>query len=87
MIMYSRKRAYKKGNQSNIPNVLAFTMIRSFLNDKSYAKMRREYFIRDLSSSEVSQSMKDIKCLFKEYKGLDVITIENKTGDITKFIL
>ena len=87
MIMYSRNHAYKKGNQSNIPNVFAFTVIRSFLNDKSYAKMRREYFIRDLSSSEVSQSMKDIKWLFREYKGLDVITIENKKGDITKFIL
>ena len=75
MIMYLRNNGYKKGNQSNIPNVFAFTMIRNFLNDKSYEEMRREYFMRD------------IKWLFREYKGLDVITIENKKGDITKFIL
>lgn len=87
MIMYSRKKGYRKGNQSTIPNVLAFTMIRSFLNDKSYKDMRQEYFIRNLSSDEVSKNMRDIKWLFKEYKGLDVMTIENKKGDITKFIL
>ena len=40
MIIYSRKKGYRKGNQSNIPNVLAFTMIRSFLNDKSYKKKK-----------------------------------------------
>ena len=55
--------------------------------DKSYEEMRREYFIRDLTPNEVNQSMRDIKWLFREYKGLDVITIENKKGDITKFIL
>ena len=82
-----RNNGYKKGNQSNIPNVFAFTMIRNFLNDKGYEEMRREYFIRDLTPNEVNQSMRDIKWLFREYKGLDVITIENKKGDITKFIL
>ena len=85
--MYLRYSGHKKGSQSNIPNVLAFTMIRNFFNDKSYKEMRREYFIRDLSSNEINQSMRDIKWLFKEYKGLDVITIENKKGNITKFIL
>ena len=87
MIMYLRNSGHKKGNQSNIPNVLAFTIIRNFFYDKSYKEMRREYFIRDLSSNEINQSMRDIKWLFKEYKGLDVITIENKKGNITKFIL
>jgi len=87
MIMYLRNYGHKKGNQNNIPNVLAFTMIRTFFNDKGYKDMRREYFIRDLSSSEINQSMRDIKWLFREYKGLDVITIENKKGNITKFIL
>lgn len=87
MIMYLRNYGHKKGSQSNIPNVIAFTMIRNFLNDKSYEKMRREYFIRNLSSNEVNQNMRDIKWLFKEYKGLNVITIENQKGNITKFIL
>ena len=61
MIMYLRNNGYKKGNQSNIPNVFAFTMIRNFLNDKGYEEMRREYFIRDLTPNEVNQSMRDIK--------------------------
>ena len=87
MIMYSRKSGYKKGSQSNVPNIFAFTVIRNFFYDKSYEDMRKEYFIRNLTSSEVNQSMRDIKWLFKEYKGLDVVTIENKKGDITKFIL
>ena len=87
MIMYSRKKGYKKGTQSNVPNVFAFTIIRNFLNDNSYEDMRREYFIRELNTNEVNQNMRDIKWLFKEYKGLDVITIENENGDITKFIL
>ena len=86
MIMYLRNNGYKKGNQSNIPNVFAFTMIRNFLNDKSYEEMRREYFIRDLTPNEVNQSMRDIKWLFREYKGLDVITIENKKETITSLI-
>lgn len=87
MIMYLRNNGYKRGNPSNIPNVFAFTMIRKFLNDKSYEKMRKEYFIKSLTPNQVSRSMSDIKWLFREYRGLDVITIENKTGDITKFIL
>ena len=54
MIIYSRKKGYRKGNQSNIPNVLAFTMIRSFLNDKSYKDMRKEYFIRNVLETGIS---------------------------------
>ena len=43
MIMYLRNNGYKKGNQSNIPNVFAFTMIRNFLNDKSYEEMQQGF--------------------------------------------
>ena len=85
IIILGKKDIEKESN--NIPNVLAFTMIRNFLNDKNYKEMRKEYFIRNLSSDEVNKNMKDIKWLFKEYKELDVMTIENKNGDITKFIL
>lgn len=87
MKMYSRKKGYKKGTESNVPNVFAFTFIRNFLTDKSYEDMRKEYFINNMGSNQVNQAMKDIKWLFKEYKGLDVITIENVDGDINKFIL
>lgn len=87
MKMYVRKRGYKKGSDSNIPNVFAFTFIRNFLTDRQYEDMRKEYFINNLNSKQVNQAMQDIKWLFKEYKGLDVVTIENTDGDINKIIL
>lgn len=87
MRMYVRKRGYKKGSDSNIPNVFAFTFIRNFLTDRQYEDMRKEYFINNLNSKQVNQAMQDIKWLFKEYKGLDVVTIENTDGDINKIIL
>lgn len=87
MRIYSRKKGNKKGVENNIPNVLAFTFIRNFLNDESYEEIRQEYFINDLASKQVNQGMKDIKWLFKEYKGLDVITIQDEDENITKFIL
>lgn len=87
MKMYTRKNGYRKGTENNVPNVLAFTMIKNFLSDQSYKEMRREYFINNLDTKQVNQAMRDIKWLFKEYKGLDVITIENVDGDMNKIRL
>ncbi len=87
MRMYTRRKGHKKGTESSVPNVFAFTVIRNFLTDKSYKDMRKEYFINNLNSDQVNQVMKDIKWLFKEYKGLDVVTIESTCGDTNKFIL
>ena len=87
MRIYSRKSGYKKGSESNIPNILAFTMIKKVLSDSSYEEMRKEYFIKNLNSRQINQAMKDIKELFKDYKGLDIISIVNTDEDITKFIL
>lgn len=87
MKIYSKKSGYRKGNESTIPNVLAFTVVRSFLTDKNYENLRKEYFFNNMNSNQVNQFMKDIKWLFKEYKGLDVITLENTKGDINKFII
>ncbi|MGL4913268.1 MAG: hypothetical protein ACRC3Y_12650 [Romboutsia sp.] len=87
MRMYSRKNGYRKGSENNIPNVFAFTIIKNFLSDRSHEEIRKEYFIKNLNSRQVNQAMKDIKELFKDYKGLGIITIENAEGDITKFIL
>jgi len=87
MKIYSRKSGYRKGNESTVPNVLAFTVIRNFLTDKNYQEMRKEYFINNMNSNQINQFMRDVKWLFKEYKGLDVITIENTNEDINKFIV
>ncbi len=87
MKMYLRKKGYKKGSTNNIPNVIAFTMIRNFFSEKSYEEMRKDYFINNLNPKQVNKAMKDVKDLFKDYKGLDVVTMENPQGNITKFIL
>lgn len=87
MVIYARKKGYRKVNQSTIPNMLAFTFIREFLTNKEYEDMRREYFINNINNSQVSKAMSDIKWLFREYKGLDIVTIEGSNGDINKFIL
>ena len=87
MRMYLRKKGHEKGTTNSVPNVFAFTMIRNFLSDKSCEEMRKEYFINNLNNQQINQGMKDIKWLFKEYKGLDVVTMENPKSDITKFIL
>ncbi len=87
MIIYARKKGYRKGNKSTIPNMFAFTFIRGFLTNREYENMRKEYFINNLNNNQVSKAMSDIKWLFREYKGLDVVTIEDSNGDVNKFIL
>lgn len=77
----------KRVSENGVPNVLAFGFIRGFLTEKEYKDMREEYFIGNLDKTQVSQVMTDIKWLFKSYKGLNVMTIEDEKGDITKFIL
>lgn len=87
MKVYFKSTKKSKPSESSIPNAFAFTFIRGFLTDKQNKPIREEYFIGDLSTKQVNQAMQDIKWLFKNYKGLDVATIENKNGDISKFIL
>ena len=82
-------KSYKNNrvNDSSIPNVLAYGFIRNFLSEKEYKNTREEYFIGDLNKFQVNQAISDIKWLFRNYKGLDVMTIEDSNGSITKFIL
>lgn len=87
MKIYLRKKGNKKVSDSSIPNVFAFTFIRNFLTDKNYEDTRREYLISNLNNNQINQAMKDVKWLFKEYKGLDIITIENNKNEIKKFVL
>ena len=55
---------------------------------KAMKKWEGSILLEYLTPNEVNQSMRDIKWLFREYKGLDVITIENKKRmTITKLIL
>ena len=87
--MRMKFKGYKsKGiTDSSVPNMFAFTFIRNFLTDREYESIRDEYLIGNLNKSQVNQVMGDVKWLFKNYKGLNVVTIEESKGDITKFIL
>ncbi|MGL5641844.1 MAG: hypothetical protein ACRDDM_06220 [Paraclostridium sp.] len=77
----------KRANVNNIPNAIAFTFIRNWLTDKKHEKEREAYFIGKLSSSEINLAMKEIKWLSRSYKDLDIITVEDTNGNITKVII
>ena len=77
----------KRANVNNIPNTFAFTFVRNWLSDKSYAKVREQYFIGNISSQEINLVMREIKWLAKSYKNLDIITIEDSKGSITQVVL
>ena len=49
MRIYLRKSGHKKGSESSVPNIFAFTVIRNFLTDKNYEQMRKEYFINNMN--------------------------------------
>ena len=87
MKIYSESNKSKKANVNNIPNVFAFTFLRNFLTTKEYEETRKEYFINNLNKNQVNKCMSNIKWLFKNYNGLEVITIEKSDGSKSKFIL
>ncbi len=87
MIFYSRKKGEKKGTRNNIPDLISFALIKNFLMDSKFEKMRKKYFISKLTKNQVNENMEEIKILFEEYKGLDIVTKQDKNGHITKFII
>lgn len=87
MRIVSKPSKSRRASTSSIPNTFAFTFIRNWLSDKQYAKEREQYFIGNLSSKEVSLAMKEIKWLARNYKDLDIISIEDSSGNTTKIIL
>lgn len=87
MNIYFKGAKRRKGNQTTLPNIMAFNVIRDFLRSDDYEDMRKMYFIKKLNHNEINQAMRDVKWLFREYKGLEVISIEHSNGNITKFKL
>ncbi|MGL4796805.1 MAG: hypothetical protein ACRDB0_02640 [Paraclostridium sp.] len=77
----------RKSGVNNIPNVMAFTFIRNWLSDNKYKSEREQYFIGNLSSQQISATMKEIKWLARTFKELDIITIEDSNGNITQISL
>lgn len=87
MKIYNTNKKSKKPSTSNIPNAFAFTYLRNFLTSKENEETRKEYFINNLNKNQVNKCMSNIKWLFKNYSGLEVIEIERSDGSKTKFML
>ena len=48
---------------------------------------REQYFIGNLSGQQINLTMKEIKWLTKTFKELDIVTIEDRDGNITQISL
>lgn len=85
MYMKGSKRSKETGNP--IPNTIAYAAIKNFLVSKEFAETREEYCIGKLDKKQVSQIMTDIKWLFRNYKDLEVLTIEDSNNKSIRFTL
>lgn len=87
MKMYLKDNKGSKETSNNVPNMIAYTAIKNFLVSNEFKEMRKEYCISDLDKNQVNQIMSDVKWLFKNYKDLEVLTIEDSKKKIVKFVL
>lgn len=87
MKMYMKGNKRSKEISNPIPNAIAYAAIRNFLVSKEFAETREEYCISKLTKNQVNQVMTDIKWLFKNYKGLEVLEVEDSSNKTIKFIL
>lgn len=87
MKMYMNNNKRSKETSSSVPNAIAYTVIRNFLTSKEFAETREEYCIGKLDKSQVNQIMTDVKWLFKSYKNLEVLVLEDKDNKSIRFIL
>lgn len=70
-----------------MPNAIAYTVIRNFLVSKEFEDMRDEFCINNLDKNQVNQIMIDIKWLFRNYKDLEVLVLEDSEHKYTRFVL
>jgi hypothetical protein len=87
MKIVNRKVNNKRVNVKNIPNIMTFSFIRNWLSDSKYEEDREQYFIGNLSGQQINLTMKEIKWLTKTFKELDIVTIEDRDGNITQISL
>lgn len=83
--MKSNKRS--KETSSPVPNAIAYTVIKNFLVSKEFEDMRDEFCINNLDKNQVNQIMIDIKWLFRNYKDLEVLVLEDSEHKYTRFVL
>ena len=87
MKMYMKSNKRSKETSSPVPNAIAYTVIRNFLVSKEFEDMRDEFCINNLDKNQVNQIMVDIKWLFKNYKDLEVLVLEDSEHKYTRFVL
>ncbi len=87
MKMYMKSNMRSKEISNPIPNAIAYTVIRNFLLSKEFEESRKEYCIAKLDKNQINQIMSDIKWLFRNYKDLEVLTIEDSEHKSMRFIL
>lgn len=87
MKMYMKGNKRSKETSSPIPNTIAYAAIKNFLVSKEFAETREEYCIGKLDKKQVSQIMTDIKWLFRNYKDMEVLEIEDSDNKAIRFIL
>ena len=87
MKMYVKGNKRCKETSNSIPNTIAYAAIKNFLVSKDFAETREEYCIGNLDKKQVSQIMADIKWLFRNYKDLEVLELEDSDNTTIRFIL
>ncbi len=87
MKMYIKTNKRAKERSTPIPNTIAYAAIKNFLVAKEFKEMRQEYCIGKLDHNQVNQTMADIKWLVRNFKGVEVLSIEQEDGQTTKFVL
>ena len=87
MKMYMKSNKRSKETSSPVPNAVAYTVIRNFLVSKEFEDMRDEFCINNLDKNQVNQIMIDIKWLFRNYKDLEVLVLEDSEHKYTRFVL
>ena len=87
MKMYMKSNKRSKETSSPVPNAIAYTVIRNFLVSKEFEDMRDEFCINNLDKNQVNQNMIDIKWLFRNYKDLEVLVLEDSEHKYTRFVL
>ena len=87
MKMYMKSNKRSKETSSPVPNAIAYTVIRNFLVSKEFEDMRDEFCIDNLDKNQVNQIMIDIKWLFRNYKDLEVLVLEDSEHKYTRFVL
>lgn len=88
MRVVTKSKNPRKRSDSMVPNIMAYTFVRSFLTDAKFKKDREVYFKSDLTSKEINMIISEVKWLARNYKGLEVIQIEeNNTSEDKTYII